>query len=211
MKANNHKSNSRKHATTTSVIDSDGHVRETDAQIQDFRVPDWHEWAGKLDEGNIDLTVLYPTRFMHIGQIGNPAYAVELCHAYNNYLYEQFLTQDRRFRGMALLPLQDVTAAVKELRRSVTKQGMVGGIGGDARPEQATPPGIVEGLHPCRVSGEGLRRRHVLDPHRGPDAVGIAEGVQPGFARDAGAGQDHDRAAGRHPYSPISGYSASAR
>lgn len=86
------------------IIDSDGHVRETDQQImdympaayrarrdamlyfplvphhgwhrsipandfrhQDFRVPDWREWAGKLDEGGIDLTVLYPTRMMHIG------------------------------------------------------------------------------------------------------------------------------------------------
>ena len=147
------------------IIDSDGHVRETDAQIleymsagyrarrdamlyfplvphhgwhrsipandfrhQDFRVPDWREWASKLDEGNIDLTVLYPTRLMHIGQVGNPAYAVELCRAYNDYLHEQFLSHDRRFRGMALLPLQDVPAAVRELRRAVNQYGMVGGI-----------------------------------------------------------------------------------
>lgn len=147
------------------IIDSDGHVRETDAQIleymsagyrarrdamlyfplvphhgwhrsipandfrhQDFRVPDWREWASKLDEGNIDLTVLYPTRLMHTGQVGNPAYAVELCRAYNDYLHEQFLSHDRRFRGMALLPLQDVPAAVRELRRAVNQYGMVGGI-----------------------------------------------------------------------------------
>jgi hypothetical protein len=65
---------------------------------------------------------------MHIGQIGNPAYALELCRAYNDYLNAQFLTRDRRLRGMALLPMQDVPAAVKELRRAVTKYGMVGGI-----------------------------------------------------------------------------------
>jgi len=147
------------------IIDSDGHVRETDEQIieymspgyrsrrdamlyfplvphhgwhrsipandfrhQDFRIPDWREWASKLDEGSIALTVLYPTRFMHIGQIGNPSYAVALCRAYNTYLHEQFLTRDSRFRGMALLPLQDIAAAVKELRRAVQKQRMVGGI-----------------------------------------------------------------------------------
>jgi hypothetical protein len=110
------KSNGKNGAGSTHIIDSDGHVRETDEQImeymsagyrsrreamlyfplvphhgwhrsipandfryQDFRVPDWREWADKLDEGNIELTVLYPTRFMHIGQIGNPRYAVELC------------------------------------------------------------------------------------------------------------------------------------
>jgi uncharacterized protein len=159
------KMNSKNRAGAARIIDSDGHVRETDEQImeymstgyrsrreamlyfplvphhgwhrsipandfryQDFRVPDWREWAGKLDEGNIDLTVLYPTRFMHIGQIGNPKYAAELCRAYNDFLHEQFLTQDRRFRGMALLPMQDVSAAVKELRRTVKKYGMVGGI-----------------------------------------------------------------------------------
>jgi predicted TIM-barrel fold metal-dependent hydrolase len=147
------------------IIDADGHVRETDAEIiefmapsyrhrrdamlyfpltphhgwhrsipandfraQDFRVPDWREWATKLDEGKFELTVLYPTRFMHIGQIGNPPYAVELCRAYNDYLHDRFLTRDRRFRGMALLPLQDPAAAVKELRRAVDKHGMLGGI-----------------------------------------------------------------------------------
>ena len=91
-------------------------------------MPDWREWAGKLDEGRFALTVLYPTRFMHIGQIGNPPYAVELCRAYNDYLHDQFLTRDRRFRGMALLPLQDPSAAVKELRRAVKNYGMLGGI-----------------------------------------------------------------------------------
>ncbi|MEK7341938.1 MAG: amidohydrolase family protein [Candidatus Binatota bacterium] len=147
------------------IIDSDGHVRETDEQIieymsagyrarrqamlyfplvphhgwhrsipqndyrvQDFRVPDWREWAEKLDEGEIDLAVLYPTRFMHIGQIGSPQYAVELCRAYNDFLHDQFLKRDRRLRGMALLPLQDTTYAVQELRRAVEVYHMVGGI-----------------------------------------------------------------------------------
>jgi len=65
---------------------------------------------------------------MHIGQIGNPKYAAELCRAYNDFLHDRFLSRDRRFRGMALLPLQDAAAAVKELRRAVTRHGMVGGI-----------------------------------------------------------------------------------
>jgi len=103
-------------------------IPANDFRSQDFRVPDWREWASKLDEGHFELTVLYPTRFMHIGQIGNPPYAVELCRAYNDYLHDRFLAQDRRFRGMALLPLQDPAAAVKELRRAVNKYGMLGGI-----------------------------------------------------------------------------------
>src|SRR5215468_1449543 len=35
-------------------------IPANDFRYQDFRVPDWREWAGKLDEGNIDLTVLSP-------------------------------------------------------------------------------------------------------------------------------------------------------
>lgn len=78
-------------------------IPANDFRQQDFRVPDWREWVSKLDEGGFELTVLYPTRFMHIGQIGNPPYAVELCRAYNDYLHDKFLIRDQRFRGMALL------------------------------------------------------------------------------------------------------------
>jgi hypothetical protein len=103
-------------------------IPANDYRHQDFRVPDWREWAHKLDEGKIERTILYPTRFMHIGQIGNPKYAAELCRAYNDFLHDRFLSRDSRFRGMALLPLQDAAAAAKELRRAVTRHGMVGGI-----------------------------------------------------------------------------------
>ena len=40
-------------------------IPANDYRHQDFRVPDWREWAQKLDEGKIDVTILYPTRFMH--------------------------------------------------------------------------------------------------------------------------------------------------
>jgi len=147
------------------VIDSDGHIRETDEQIieymsagyrarrgailyspllphhgwpraiplndsreQEFRVPDWREWAAKLDEGQIEFTVLYPTKFMHIGQVGSAAYAIELCRAYNDYLNDQFLRHDRRMKGMALIPMQDVESAVTELRRVVEQYPVVGAV-----------------------------------------------------------------------------------
>jgi len=103
-------------------------IPANDFRQHDFRVPDWREWVSKLDEGSFELTVLYPTRFMHIGQIGNPPYAIELCRAYNDFLHDRFLIHDQRFRGMALLPLQDPAAAVKELRRAVNNYGMLGGI-----------------------------------------------------------------------------------
>jgi aminocarboxymuconate-semialdehyde decarboxylase len=72
--------------------------------------------------------VLYPTRFMHIGQVGMVDFAIDLSRAYNDYLYDRFLSQESRLKGIAVLPLQDVAAAVAELRRAVKDYGMVGGF-----------------------------------------------------------------------------------
>ncbi len=93
-----------------------------------FLVPSLRDWQTALDEGNIDAAVVYPTRFMHIGQIGIAEFAVELSRAYNDYLYDRFLRHEPRLKGIAVLPLQDVSAALAELRRAVTEYGMVGGL-----------------------------------------------------------------------------------
>lgn len=35
-----------------------------------FLIPTLEDWQKALDEGNLEAAVLYPTRFMHIGQVG---------------------------------------------------------------------------------------------------------------------------------------------
>jgi predicted TIM-barrel fold metal-dependent hydrolase len=55
-------------------------------------------------------------------------FAVDLSRAYNDYLYDRFLCQESRLKGIAVLPLQEVGAAVAELRRAVKEYGMVGGL-----------------------------------------------------------------------------------
>ena len=72
--------------------------------------------------------MVYPTRFMHIGQVGIAEFAVELSRAYNDYLHDRFLRDEPRLKGVAVLPLQDIGAAVAELRRAVRDYGMVGGV-----------------------------------------------------------------------------------
>jgi hypothetical protein len=62
--------------------------------------------AVALDQGNIEAAVVYPTRFMHIGQVGMTEFAVDLSRAYNDYLYDRFLRHESRLRGVAILPLQ---------------------------------------------------------------------------------------------------------
>lgn len=83
-------------------------------------------WVTFLDEVGIVNTVLYPTAGLAFGVIQDPEWATALARAYNNWFTERFFRHDRRLRGVALIPLQDVGEAVKEMRRAITELGMVG-------------------------------------------------------------------------------------
>jgi uncharacterized protein len=93
-----------------------------------FLIPSLQDWQKALDQGNIEAAVVYPTRFMHIGQVGMVEFAIDLSRAYNDYLFDRFLRHDSRLKGIAVLPLQDIPAAVTELRRAIHEYGMVGGL-----------------------------------------------------------------------------------
>ena len=156
---------------TKGYIDSDGHVIEIEAEINEFLVDpysgagyqsfyamlpsldDFHttgafqgdpdaehqkdtfdaavgppEWIEFLDRSNLSATVLYPTMGLAHGQIVEPRWAVAYAQTYNNWLYAKYLCHSPRLKGMAILPLQDVEAAVTELRRAVADLGMTGGM-----------------------------------------------------------------------------------
>ncbi|MSQ24319.1 MAG: amidohydrolase [Chloroflexi bacterium] len=86
------------------------------------------EWVQFLDDTGIDWTVIYPTSGLAMGRITSEDYAVTVCHAYNDWLHERFTGGNPRIRGMALIPVQDVPAAVEELHRAVTELGMCGAM-----------------------------------------------------------------------------------
>ena len=86
------------------------------------------EWVDFLDETGIDWTVVYPSMGLGVGRIASEDWAVAACRAYNNWLYDQFLSKSDRIKGVALIPVQDVDAAAEELRRTVTELGMVGAM-----------------------------------------------------------------------------------
>ncbi|MGH7930155.1 MAG: amidohydrolase family protein [Candidatus Binatia bacterium] len=86
------------------------------------------EWIQFLDETGISWSVLYPTFGLAVGRFVSMHWAVAACRAYNNWLHEKFITKNSRLKGMALIPIQDVEAAVAELRRAVKELGMVGGM-----------------------------------------------------------------------------------
>lgn len=92
-------------------------------------------WLTFLDTAGLECTVLYPTAGLSFGLIQDPDWAVALARGYNNWLHERYYRVSPRLRGVALLPLQDVSEAVRELRRAVTELHMAGVVlpanGGD--------------------------------------------------------------------------------
>lgn len=86
------------------------------------------EWGEFLEDVGIESTVLYTTQGLASGNINSRDWAIALCRAYNDWLYNTYLKVSPRFQGMALLPLQDVGEAVSELRRAVTELGMLGAM-----------------------------------------------------------------------------------
>lgn len=143
---------------TPEIIDADGHVTETWEQIARhleepyrkrslltpfFPQDGWdrrlsgtfHDWAGDvaswhqaLEAGGMAMSVLFPTLGLFMPFLHDADWAVATCRAYNTMLHEDITGQSPRLKGVALLPLQDVAAAVTELRRTVTRYGFVGAM-----------------------------------------------------------------------------------
>ena len=85
-------------------------------------------WLRFLDDVGIEWTVLYPTIALAYGKIVSLDYAIEVARAYNGWLHDTYLKFNPRFKGMALIPMQDPEEAAKELRRAVTELGMLGAM-----------------------------------------------------------------------------------
>ena len=85
-------------------------------------------WIEFLDEVGVDSTVLYKTGGLGFGKIFSRDWATELARAYNNWVYDTYVSRGDRFQAMGLLPLQEPAAAVEELRRMVKDLGFVGAM-----------------------------------------------------------------------------------
>jgi uncharacterized protein len=81
-----------------------------------------------MDGEGIDQAVLYPTIGLYFSVVEDPATAVALAGAYNDWLAGYCAADPRRLFGAAMLPLQDPEAAGRELRRAVNELGLVAGF-----------------------------------------------------------------------------------
>jgi predicted TIM-barrel fold metal-dependent hydrolase len=85
-------------------------------------------WLEVLDREGIHQTVIYPTAGLAEGFIQDTEWAVVVCRAYNDMIADRYIKLSKRLGAVALLPIQDIHEAAKELRRGVTNLGMVGGV-----------------------------------------------------------------------------------
>jgi predicted TIM-barrel fold metal-dependent hydrolase len=85
-------------------------------------------WLEFLKDVGIRSSVLYTTGGLSFGKIVSRDWAVDLAHAYNDWLYQTYLKRSSCFKGMALVPLQEPEVAVEELRRAVKELGMCGAM-----------------------------------------------------------------------------------
>ncbi len=85
-------------------------------------------WIDTIDKMGIESTVLYPTSGLSFTTIQDTRWAIALARAYNNWFHDRYYRKSKRLRAMALIPLQSVPDAVKELRRAVTELGAVGAV-----------------------------------------------------------------------------------
>ncbi len=81
-----------------------------------------------MEDVGIDRAVLYTTQGLAVGKIFHADWAIALTTAYNNWVHETYLTRSPRFQAMALLPMQDPSAAVDELHRAVEELGFCGAM-----------------------------------------------------------------------------------
>jgi predicted TIM-barrel fold metal-dependent hydrolase len=138
--------------TPSLVIDSDGHVTESVASLQKYLRPEhrgrtlwsrdaWdRSFGGTLGKDNedpkvqladmdaegIDVQVVFTTRGLRLNMCREVALAVDVARAYNDWLADFCSTNPQRLKGIALVALQDVDAAIKEARRAVQELGHVG-------------------------------------------------------------------------------------
>ena len=91
--------------------------------------PETHIQA--MDIEGVDIGVLYSTRGRQIIAHDDldPRYAIALCRAYNNWLYDFAQRDPRRLKLAAQLAFHDPELAAEEARRAVTELGAVAVIG----------------------------------------------------------------------------------
>ncbi|HEY7165090.1 MAG TPA: amidohydrolase family protein [Candidatus Binatia bacterium] len=133
------------------IIDADGHVTESNESLKrhlkkEFRNrPLMHSEAwdrtfggtlGKrnedprvqlqdMDLDGIDIQVIFPSH-LSLNAERESDLATAIARAYNDWLAEFCATDPKRLKGVAMVALQDIQGAIREVRRAAEELGFVG-------------------------------------------------------------------------------------
>ncbi len=89
---------------------------------------DPHKRIPDMDADGIDAAFLYPSLGLFSGAIHDPEVAAATCRAYNRWLADYCKPYPDRLFGVAMLPMQDVDQAIKEMAFARKQLGMKGGF-----------------------------------------------------------------------------------
>lgn len=94
----------------------------------DHRMGSAEDWVAFLDKVDVEETVMFPSEGLSVGFFQQADYAVKVCRAFNDYVADRYRKVDRRLHPMGLIAMQDVKAAVEELRRLVVELRLPGAM-----------------------------------------------------------------------------------
>src|ERR1700730_3115483 len=100
--------------------------------IQNPQYRDWDDGAPgafdpsarllDMDAEGVDVSVLFPTLGLFAPLVPEPDAEAAYCGALNDFYAEYCSVNPARLRGVAMLPLKDVDAAVREVRRAAERE-----------------------------------------------------------------------------------------
>jgi predicted TIM-barrel fold metal-dependent hydrolase len=79
-----------------------------------------------MDLEGIECGMLFPSAGLYLPSVGEAPYAVALCRAYNNWLFDYCRADPKRLLGVGVVPVQDIKEAVSETRRIALELGFKG-------------------------------------------------------------------------------------
>lgn len=110
------------------ALDTDPELLKKRETASTARAGSAADWIAFLERAQVERSVLFTSEGLSVGIIQRPRYAVAVCRAYNDYVYERYAKFSDKLHPMALIPMQDPQEAAKELRRAVVELGFPGAM-----------------------------------------------------------------------------------
>ncbi|HEY7730664.1 MAG TPA: amidohydrolase family protein [Gaiellaceae bacterium] len=79
----------------------------------------------ELDDLHVDVAVLFPDHLLSLAMVREPAFAVGVARAYNDWLAERWLREEPSLKGAVVVPPQDPAAGAAEIRKHAGNPGVV--------------------------------------------------------------------------------------